>query len=489
MATQNIKNNKKPGNQSPKPDVTAAKSIYNLLLKVALFSVVIVAVVLITDYKGYFNPDYSNDHTRRKWNAFYEFNKSNPVDVVLVGNSHLYTGLNPDNLSNALGANCFILASPGTTLTDTYFALKEAFSVCKPKIAIVETFTINNYTTYEIKGGTLSDQFKSFAARKNIIQKLYATPLLFTSDNYVPAWSNTIRNHSFIFNDTAQIRRNRSYKEPERSGLYLGRYNRFMSGIEDSTLLKYDKPGFVAYNYGENKASADARVYLEKTIELCRENNVKLVFMTLPMYYRHVHNYESYKNDLQKLIADANWIDFQLPYDTLAFNTDCFENTVSGNQHMTYYGARVAAYKLAAYLKSNFKDIIPNRSSDMKWKQLFYASDGYFENYPPENDGYSQLIVQNQVVAANVPVKELSLVPRDGYKKLILKIAKSGLSTSAYNSKLTIKVSASIKGQTSLIEIPVQCTRAYDPIEHYVFASEALNPELKIQHLIDITGL
>ncbi len=193
--------NKKTKTVVHKPMVSEAnpKTIYYFLLRIILFSFAIIAIVVLTDKRGYFNPDYSNDHTRRKWNTYYEFVKKQPVDIVLVGNSHLYTGLNPDNLSNTLGANCFILASPGTTLTDSYFCLKEAIAVNKPKIAIVETFTINDYDNHKIKDGTLSDQFKSFSARKNIVQKMLSTPLLFTSDNYVAAWSNTIRNHNFIF--------------------------------------------------------------------------------------------------------------------------------------------------------------------------------------------------------------------------------------------------------------------------------------------------
>lgn len=51
------------------------QTIYTLLVKAAIFLVVVVAVVKFTDFKGYFNPDYTNDHTRRKWNAFYQFTK------------------------------------------------------------------------------------------------------------------------------------------------------------------------------------------------------------------------------------------------------------------------------------------------------------------------------------------------------------------------------------------------------------------------------
>lgn len=477
----------------PQDKQKAIKTINHLFFNVIGFSIIIIAVVLFTDSKGYFNPDYSNDHTRRKWNAYYKFTKAQPVDVVLVGNSHLYTGISPENLSNALGASCFILASPGTTLTDAYFCLKEAIRVYKPKIAVVETFSMNDYDSYKLKAGGLSDQYKSFSARRNIGQKLAATPLLFKSDNYLSAWSNTIRNHNFTFNDTVQINKNIQLiksPEPEKPGLYLGRYIRFNSGIEDSTLLKYNKPGFKAYNYSKHPASEEAKKYLQKTIKLCKDNNIKLVLLTLPMYYRHVHNYDAYKKDLLSTINDTQqkWLDLQLPYDTTAFTPACFENTVWENQHMTSYGSRVAAYKLANYIKSNLAGTLPDRYQDIGWKQLFYASDGYFENYPPEKDGVSQVLVKNVEALNGMHLNEISFVPYDGAKKLIVKIDKKN-SAFLYGKSVKVLTQSVVNGQNVMVEILAKCSFAYDPGQHYVFSSEKLNPALAIQRIANISLL
>ncbi len=481
----------KPNQQKNIVKQQSVKTIYTLLLKFVGFAIIIITMVLITDNKGYFNPDYSNDHTRRKWNAYYKFTKTQPVDVVLVGNSHLYTGISPENLSNALGASCFILASPGTTLTDAYFCLKEAITVYKPKIAVVETFSMNDYDSYKLKAGTLSDQFKSFSARKNKAQKLAATPLLFKSDNYLPAWSNTIRNHNFIFNDTAQINTNIKLiknPEPEKPGLYLGRYIRFTSGIEDSTLLKYNRPGFKAYDYSKHAASDEAKEYLHKIIKLCKDNDIKLVFLTLPMYYRHVHNYDAYKKDLLCTINDRQqkWLDLQLPYDTTAFTPACFENTVGENQHMTYYGSRVAAYKLANFIRYNFAETLPNRYQDISWKQLFYASDGYFENYPPEKDGVSQILLQNAETPTGIHLNEISFVPYDGAKKLVVKIDKHN-TTFMYGKSVKVLTQSVVNGQKVLVEIQAKCSFAYDPGKHYVFSSERLNPALSIQGVANVS--
>lgn len=457
----------------------------DFVLRFLLFSAIVGAVVYYTDAKGYFNPDYTNDHTRRKWNAYYEFTKRNPVDVVMVGNSHLYTGVSPEHLSNALGATCFILASPGTTMTDTYYSLKEAIKVRKPRMAVVETFTLNDYDSHNLKPGTLSEQFKSFSARKDLIEKLSSTPVLFASDHYAAAWSNTIRNHSFIFTDTAQIRRNialsRIKQRPEQ-GLYLGRYIRFTSGIEDSTLLKYENPGFKAYEYSKHMPGEEALKFLKKTIRLCEENDIQLVLLTLPMYHRHVHDYAQFKKVVQEVAGSGvSWLDMQLPYDTAAFTAACFENTVSENQHMTYHGSLVAAYKLADYIHKMHPGTVPSRAGDIAWKQLFYGSDGYFENHSPENDGVSKVLLSNSELAGGVGVKELILVPQQGAKRLMMKI----------NPRLALQsvtVELEMQSGADKVRVPVvlQSSGPVDPAGHQLLMSDFLDPRITVNKVVQI---
>jgi hypothetical protein len=415
-------------------------------------------VVAWTDYRGYFNPDYTNDHTRRKWNAYYDLTRKAPVDVVMIGNSHLYTGLNPEHLSNALGATCFILASPGTTMTDAYFTLKEAVKVKKPKMVILETFTLYDYESHELKAGALSDQFKSFAARKDVGQKLASMPVLFQSDNYLPAWSNTIRNHSFIFTDTTQLKQNillGRQKPPREQGLYLGRYIRFTSGLEENTLKKYDEPGFVAYNYAEKLPGDEAIKYLRKAIALCKKEKIELVLLTLPMYHRHVQGYETYKNEILKAIGDKqSWLDLQLPYDTTAFTPESFENTVAPNQHMTYQGSLVAAYKLAHYLHKKHAKAIPNRSGERKWIELFYGSDGYFINNSPLQDGVSKVLMNNVSVAGTYELIELILVPERGAKQLMLKLVRKDMPNSP-SIPVPGGLSLTAAGTSYTVEFPI----------------------------------
>ncbi len=464
-------------------------NIQSIIYKSILLILLISTIVLITDKLGIFNPDYTNDHTRRKWNTFYEFVEKNPIDIVLIGNSHLYTGINPQNLSNRLGANCFILASPGTTLTDSYFALKEAIKVSKPKIAIIETFTINDYESHKLKDGTLSDQFKSFSARKDIITKLISTPILFEPSNYFSAWSNTIRNHRFIFTDTEQIKQNkfiRTHSEKKDKELYLGRYIRFTSGLEKENLDKYENPEFIAYDYAKHLPSKEAKLYLEKTIALCEEENIKLLFVTLPMYFKHVHNYEAYKKSIQTIIGDKpmEWIDLQANYDTLLFGPESFENTVAENQHMTYQGSIIAAVKIADYIRQEYRTLVPNRKNESKWRNLFYASDGYFANNPITDDGNSKLLLRNTKLTNQITINEVGLVPFKTARKLLVKVEKDN----AINTdSILFSTLSEMNGKQFQVELAVKKNKAFNFNEYFLFESEPFNSALSIKNIIKVT--
>ena len=52
-------------------------------LKVIFVVAVFIIAINYSDSKGYFNPDESNNHTKKKWDSFYKFSKRNNVDIVL----------------------------------------------------------------------------------------------------------------------------------------------------------------------------------------------------------------------------------------------------------------------------------------------------------------------------------------------------------------------------------------------------------------------
>lgn len=400
-----------------------ALPIIKKMLLLALITMVFIAGI---DGLGLFNASTKDDHTTKKWDSFYKFTQDNEVDILLMGSSHMYTGLNPKNLSCALGVNAFVLAAPGTRIMDTYYALEEALARTNPQVVVVETYGIKASVNKELTGGNLSDQSKSFSARKNFGVKFKSSFDLFSFQNLPYAWSTTLRNHHFILNDFKQLKKNfKRIGDETSSELFLGRFIRFKSGISESVLDRYKQEG-APVDGVQFKLNDEAKEYTNRIIELCNERKIKLVFLTLPMYKDHVTNYFFWQTELKKLLEpsfskNCTWLDLQDPYDD-DFTFMCFEDTYGKNQHMTYQGSLLAAYKFARYLNKTFPNQLPYRGNDPAWVNMFYGQEGYFENFSPrENDLRNKILIKNKQIGP-AKILEIDLLPQKVGQNIFAKL-------------------------------------------------------------------
>lgn len=468
------------------------KKWYLLALKFMALVAVAVAVVLYTDSKGYFNPNDLNDHTKKKWEAFYKFTEKDTVDVVLIGNSHCYAGINPKNLSAALGCNCFVLASPGTSVVDSYFCLEEALQRTKPGMVILETYGIGDTEVRKQKNGELSDQIKSFSARKNLGKKLASTPFLFDVENYLAAWSTSVRNHDFLFRNREQIRNNiELMKKPkkEKEKLYLGRFVAFSSGLTDSTLAKYDSLG-APVDGALREVNEENALYVQKIMDLCDENDIRLVFVTVPMYHKHVKNYADWHNTVAKTIQrkDVPWLDMQMRYDTAAYRPLCFENTYGGNQHTTHYGSVLFAYRIANFIADSVDVQLPRRSQDSAWHKMFYGEEGYFENYPSKDSDTTNVLIAKGLTLGAYEVPDCILSKRKEADLMLLKVSKDSLSHKALPESLDLLLEVEFEGRRVLTMARMMQAPQYRPLKHGLFLAN-LRKDIRIlslKNLMDV---
>jgi hypothetical protein len=435
-------------------------------------------VILYIDIKGYFDPDQVNNHTKKKWESFYSFTEKNSVDILLLGNSHLYTGINPKNLSLALGVNAFILASPGTNIADTYFSLREALDRTDPKLVIIETYGIDNFNPFELSKSGLSDQLKSFYARKNFFVKLSSMPYLFTSDNYFYAWSNTLRNHGFIFNNRDQLTKNRALiakKSRIQRDLYLGRYVCFLNGIDDKLIEKYDSLGSPVKGY-EYSYSNYSYKYIKRIVNLCKRENVELVFLTLPMYERHISDYSVWRDKLSEILGryPNRWINMQTEPYYCGFDRWSFQNTYKGNQHMTYNGSLLATYKLAGFIRDSLNISLPERDKDDRWHDMFYGSEGYFDNFCPKDNDRNNICICSNRKLQNVVIDGCFLldINNKDVNRLIAKVDKRMLEGLKFEDlKLRILLKFELDGTEQITRLDLTYDILHQPEEFVIFNS------------------
>jgi len=442
-------------------------------LKALIFLILIGLFITVMDKAGIFAYDKTNSHVINQWDSFYEFTKTNDVDVLLVGNSHLYTGINPNHLSCALGANCFILASPGTTIADSYFALKEGLTKCSPKLVVVETYGISESNVRKLTGGNLTSQFRSFSSRKNVPMKLASTPVLFSPDNYLSAWSESIQGHDLLFKDPAQVKKNLAGKNipAKKKDLELGRFTRFTTGITEETDKEYDEKGPVV-DGNEFKVNRENYEYAQKIKSLCEKKGVRLMFLTLPMYYKHVKNYSSWHTIMSRVIGDGQYyLDLQDDYDYKCFTRECFENTRSSNQHMSAQGAIVADYKLADFIVNRVKPKLENRYKSLEWRGMFYGERGYFENYPREPSDKRSLSVCENVNVGGISIMDSVFIPDSDGGQFFMRITKNTVPQLIANG-LILYIYVTFKdGSIDYYKVAMRKIPGIDPLNHQVLLS------------------
>ena len=448
-----------------------------MLIKIVVIIIVVLGTIYYLDASKLFS--FDADHVEKRWNGIYKFTGENEIDLLILGNSKTYCGINPKTMSSRLGLNTFVLATPNGSLTQCYYNLREALTICKPKMVAVEVTTLNSSTMADKEGSGKSFLYKDFDARRNIYEKVITTPQWFDIEEYAFAWSTSIRNHNFLFTNTEQIKKNKEKEEIINNKLYLGRYVRFTSGIEDSILNKYKSDGPSVS--GDSLTISDEQLNsLQLLIDLLEANNIRPVFFTIPVYKEHITNYNTRYEILFNLIEKEygyELFDFQQFYQEDMLTANCFENTY-GNQHMTYLGSLIVTYSLSDSIQnSNNSNELPNRKDDQLWHNIFYGEESYFYNNPMIL-GNKVLFVQNEIITENCTIKEVGIVQEEKVQIIMAKIAKSSiLENEKEDLEVQIIVDAQIKGKPKRIQVNLPFNKYHKPEENYIYSIPAKDLE------------
>lgn len=467
-----------------KPEIMKAPfSWKKFSTKILILFLAVVSVVIFTDKKDYFAADQNNNHIKKHWTSFYNFTHEKEVDVIILGNSHAITGVDPFVLSNATSSSCFLLGNSGTNIIDAWFQLGGVLKYTQPKLVVLETFCINN--DENLKHNAIP-YLQSFDAQKDILYKLQCMPQLFYSDSWVEAWSTSIRNHSFLLTDTVRIKYNsRNMGEPKSNKLDLGRFARFNTGLQDSILAKYESKGSPVKGR-EYQISNISKNYLRQIMIMCEERNIPVLFLTVPMYYKHISDYDAWKstiNDELQKYPKAKWLDLQMPYDTMIYTPDMFENTYSANQHLTNLGMMVTAYKLAGFIEDNYPKLLPDRSKDAKWIADFMTNEHFVFNQDVA-DGMADFssITKNKRIG-NFQIRELALQNNEESNRLILKIVKQN----NLPNRLTVQLKILFQGNNFSVPIQMSGVKNIFPPNYKVYLVD-LRKEVKVADVLSISN-
>lgn len=291
------------------------------------------------------------------------FTETQPIDVLIFGNSHVRNGLFPMEWWGDYGISSYNLAGNGSLLPVTYWNIVNALDYCTPKLIVVDVFDGNpgqkiggiwgqlhyqfdayplSYHKYQMMTDLVDDKFLTDDNGVNVYNKRWE--LLFDLGEYHTRWSDLKPED---FDSPAKINNDsRTWKGAEPLN---GVVERDPVPTEDSTNLQYDNVSFD---------------YLCRIIELCENNNIELLLINTG--YDCVAESKLFHDSVYEIAAshNLNYIDFT-SLDVIDYKTDLFNS--GANTHLNFSGAEKLTKYVGSFINNHYE--LSDYRNDLQYHQ------------------------------------------------------------------------------------------------------------------------
>jgi len=284
------------------------------------------------------------------------------TDVLFVGNSHAIAGLNAAQFGQETGLKTLNISTTSQTVLSADLLVKEAIRTQHPKTIFVETFSMIYPTptdsTYLKALDSDSSVFRSvndltgkFIAMVNqpgYRRKFDAFLPIF---KYHANWKTPERWNLMQFSTPAMDLNKQDYMDNHMSGTRQIPY--VMTEEQLATYTDY------VYQFDVNSGMRNNQKYWDSIIETCRDNEVEVVFVTLPWLPQFVNN--TNYDDINAVFADyfakkgVTYIDYNAMHFPLEY-TDFAKESASPNQHLNISGAEKVTTWLSKWYTETYQE-------------------------------------------------------------------------------------------------------------------------------------
>lgn len=300
-----------------------------------------------------------NGFNKQRFEDFYNLPKDS-LDIVFLGSSHSYCTFNPEIFDEDLGTSSFQMGMPLQYPDSTYYTLKEVLNYQKPKLVVMEVYwdlLHNDFEFNQVK--TLFQVLNNDTLKKEYIQKDFpiAEKLKYNI--------NILKYQNDYF----------AYKGNELNKKIKTKFNLQDKVLEKQVgIEKYVSKGYVYCDYNMLKDEYDKtnqfkgldgktfefsnvqKQFLQKIINLCKENNITLVFVTAPIAnvsMDYITNYDYVHNKIDAFAKENNipYIDYNIINEQQNLLTN--EN-FRDDAHLNDSGVNIISKHFLNYLKENF---------------------------------------------------------------------------------------------------------------------------------------
>lgn len=264
----------------------------------------------------------------KKYNTYFKFGNffkddDCGYDAYFLGSSHVLNGIFPMELWEKYGIRSYNMGWNTTPTATSYWQLRLASKLHKPKYAFVDIFFMDqnikcneyahqlfDYFPFDgVKNEALKDMFPSFKDRIE-----YYFPFIYCHNNW--AYMNM-----------------KSFTEIEPT-----------KGAELRIDVKNAQVFLITpFDYDAQKESIGLE-YSRKIIDFCRSNDIIPVFFCVP--YPEQEKLAKWKNALLEILAEENVAYLEFPENIVDFDTDMYDQ----NSHLNPSGARKVTDSIGRFI-------------------------------------------------------------------------------------------------------------------------------------------
>lgn len=299
-----------------------------------------------------------------EWDLFYTFEKDS-IELIHFGSSHCGQTFVSTLESEILGFDVFNINSPGASIEQVKYVMLEVLKTQKPKIVTIEMYSIIPYSTSDYKPLNVHGAFDLMKFSKNKIDAvMYNIPddtkieYFFPLSVYHLKWKeitlHEIKRNILVFTNNSSL----FYGYTPSATIY--------SAEENISILPYSNV------ITESKSLPPERMeLLQDIVDICEENDTKLIFITAPFIEQGNMTYselKKYTNGLAEF-AEENNIDI-IDYCEMADEIEIYTSNLANEGHLNISGAYKVSTSFAEYIEQNYYFLFDGCSWDYKEDML-----------------------------------------------------------------------------------------------------------------------
>lgn len=295
-----------------------------------------------------------------KYNQFYKM-EENTIDVLFLGSSVVANAISPQQLYDDYGIRSYNLASSGQSIFFNYYWLKEALQYQSPKVVVLDSkfmFEMYPNSALNTTEGTYRECSNFMKWSSNKVEMIDELCKYDKTQDKLSYYLTNLRYHT-RWTELEEIDLNYELTSEDQ--------------LKGQSLVKtycYDE--YVPFEPVDMEIMADpvpvSDTYLEKIVDLCKENSIQLIFVTYPdtmtdarnnrmNYYSKLYNIPYYNFCLKE---NYEKIGAKLPK----------ENVV---EHENVWGAIKMSQRIGDILQNDYS--VPS-VYDKQWEETRY----YYEH-------------------------------------------------------------------------------------------------------------